>query len=97
MRILKNEEYDNMRATIKRLLDENLQLKQDIYALKRENNFLRFRGDNFKSLSFPNSEIKDERSVDEIFEDMNNTVSQMNDLFRKTLYGGTGTPDHPEY
>lgn len=39
MKILKNEEYDNMRATIKRLLDENLQLKQDIYALRRENNF----------------------------------------------------------
>ena len=62
MRILKNEEYDNMRATIKRLLDENLQLKQDNYALKREINFLRFSAGEWKDLSFPNSEIKEERS-----------------------------------
>lgn len=62
MRILKNEEYDNMRATIKRLLDENLQLKQDNYALKREINFLKFSAGEWKDLSFPNSEIKEERS-----------------------------------
>lgn len=62
MRILKNEEYDNMRATIKRLLDENLHLKQDNYALKRENNFLRFSAGEWKDLSFPNSEVKEERS-----------------------------------
>ena len=61
MRILKNEEYDNMRATIKRLLDENLQLKQDNYALKREINFLRFSAGEWKDLSFPNSEVKEER------------------------------------
>lgn len=62
MRILKNEEYDNMRATIKRLLDENLHLKQDNYALKREINFLKFSAGEWKDLSFPNSEIKEERS-----------------------------------
>ena len=62
MRILKNEEYDNLRATIKRLLDENLQLKQDNYALKREINFLRFSAGEWKDLSFPNSEVKEERS-----------------------------------
>lgn len=61
MRILKNEEYDNMRATIKRLLDENLQLKQDNYALKREINFLKFSAGEWKDLSFPNSEVKEER------------------------------------
>ena len=61
MRILKNEEYDNLRATIKRLLDENLQLRQDNYALKREINFLRFSAGEWKDLSFPNSEVKEER------------------------------------
>lgn len=61
MRILKNEEYDNMRATIKRLLDENLHLKQDNYALKREINFLKFSAGEWKDLSFPNSEVKEER------------------------------------
>ena len=61
MRILKNEDYDNMRATIKRLLDENLQLKQYNYALKREINFLKFSAGEWKDLSFPNSEVKEER------------------------------------
>lgn len=76
MRILKNEEYDNMRATIKRLLDENLQLKQDNYALKREINFLKFSAGEWKDLSFPNSEIKEERRyVSPELKELDKTVS----------------------
>ena len=76
MRILKNEEYDNMRATIKRLLDENLQLKQDNYALKREINFLKFSAGEWKDLSFPNSEVKEERRyISPELEELNKTVS----------------------
>lgn len=76
MRILKNEEYDNMRATIKRLLDENLQLKQYNYALKREINFLKFSAGEWKDLSFPNSEVKEERRyVSPELEELNKTVS----------------------
>ena len=76
MRILKNEEYDNMRATIKRLLDENLHLKQDNYALKREINFLKFSAGEWKDLSFPNSEVKEERRyISPELEELNKTVS----------------------
>ncbi len=83
MRILKNEEYDNMRATIKRLLDENLHLKQDNYALKRENNFLRFSAGEWKDLSFPNSEVKEERRYKSPeLEELNKTVSD----FWNTIY-----------
>lgn len=61
MKILKNEEYDNMRATIKRLLDENIKLQQDLYAVRRELNFYKFSAGEWKDLSFPNSEVKEER------------------------------------
>ena len=60
MKIMKNEEYDNMRATIKRLLDENIKLQQDLYAVRRECNFYKYAAGEWKDLSFPNSEVKKE-------------------------------------
>lgn len=94
MKILKDSEYQALKEQIKALIDEKIKLEQEIYSLKRQLNFANFRGDNFKGLSFPNSEVKDERRLSEIFDDMNNTVSQMNSLFRKTLYN-TGDPETP--
>lgn len=93
MRILKNEEYDNMRDTIKRLLDENLQLKQDNYALKREINFLKFSAGEWKDLSFPNSEVKEERRYKSPeLEELNNTVAD----FWKSIYK-SGNSDGNNY
>ena len=83
MKILKNEEYDNMRATIKRLLDENIKLQQDLYAVRRELNFYKFSAGEWKDLSFPNSEVKEERRyVSPEIEEIKNTVSD----FWKSIY-----------
>lgn len=83
MKILKNEEYDNMRATIKRLLDENIKLQQDLYAVRRELNFYKFSAGEWKDLSFPNSEIKEERRyISPEIEEIKNTVSD----FWKSIY-----------
>lgn len=83
MKILKNEEYDNMRATIKRLLDENIKLQQDLYAVRRELNFYKFSAGEWKDLSFPNSEVKEERRyISPEIEDIKNTVSD----FWKSIY-----------
>ena len=60
MKIMKNEEYDNMRSTIRRLLDENIKLQQDLYAVKRELNFYKYAAGEWKDFSFPNSEVKKE-------------------------------------
>lgn len=56
MRIVKDSVIDNYKATIKRLLDENLQLKGEIYSLKRQLNFERFSKADMKGLIFPNTE-----------------------------------------
>lgn len=83
MKILKNEEYDNMRATIKRLLDENIKLQQDLYAVRRELNFYKFSAGEWKDLSFPNSEAKEERRyISPEIEEIKNTVSD----FWKSIY-----------
>ena len=83
MKILKNEEYDNMRATIKRLLDENIKLQQDLYAVRRELNFYKFSAGEWKDLSFPNSEVKEERRyISPEIEEIKNTVSD----FWKSIY-----------
>lgn len=76
MRILKNEEYDNMRATIKRLLDENIKLQQDLYAVRRECNFYKYAAGEWKDLSFPNSEVNEERRyVSPELKELDKTVS----------------------
>lgn len=93
MRILKNEEYDNMRATIKRLLDENIKLQQDLYAVRRELNFYKFSAGEWKDLSFPNSEVKEERRyVSPEIEEIKDTLSD----FWKSIYKSSdsdGTKD----
>lgn len=96
MKILKDSDYQALKEQIKQLIDEKIALEQEIYSLKRQLNFANFRGDNFKGLSFPNSEIKDERSANEVLDDMGKTVHQLHDLFRKTLYN-TGDPETPDF
>lgn len=96
MKILKDSEYQALKDQIKALIDEKIKLEQEIYSLKRQLNFANFRADNFKGLSFPNSEIKDERSANEVLDDMGKTVHQLHDLFRKTLYN-TGEPETPDF
>ena len=65
-----------MRDTIKRLLDENIKLQQDLYAVRRELNFYKFSAGEWKDLSFPNSEVKQERRyTSPELEELNKTVS----------------------
>ncbi len=56
MRIVKDSVIDNYKATIKRLIEENLKLKGEIYSLKRQLNFERFAKADLKGLMFPNTE-----------------------------------------
>ena len=94
MKILKNEEYDNMRATIKRLLDENIKLQQDLYSVRRELNFYKFSAGEWKDLSFPNSEIKEERRyISPEIEDIKNTVSD----FWKSIYKSSDSDGSNNY
>ena len=91
MRILKNEEYDNMRATIKRLLDENIKLQQDLYAVRRELNFYKYAAGEWKDLSFPNSEVKEERRYKSPeLEELNNTVADFwNSIYKSSDSDGS--------
>lgn len=94
MKILKNEEYDNMRATIKRLLDENIKLQQDLYAVRRELNFYKFSAGVWKDLSFPNSEVKEERRyICPEIEEIKNTVSD----FWKSIYKSSDSDGSNNY
>lgn len=60
MKIMKTEDYYNLKNQIKQLIDENIKLKGEIYSLKRQLNFANFRADDFKGLMFPNT---DERGL----------------------------------
>lgn len=94
MKILKNEEYDNMRATIKRLLDENIKLQQDLYAVRRELNFYKFSAGEWKDLSFPNSEVKEERRLSpETEEILKDIVSD----FWKSIYKSSDSDGSNNY
>lgn len=56
MRIVKDSVIDNYKAEIKRLIEENLNLKGEIYNLKRQLNFERFAKADLKGIVFPNTE-----------------------------------------
>ena len=75
-------------------LDENIKLQQDLYAVRRELNFYKFSAGEWKDLSFPNSEVKEERRyISPEIEEIKNTVSD----FWKSIYKSSDSDGSNNY